>query len=236
MEQITLTRFFITGDKHREFNEIISFCEQNNTTILDTMIILGDSGINYSGGKDDEKLKKQLSKLNITLLCIHGNRENRPNNINTYYLRDFCKGIVLYEEKYPNLLFAVDGEIYNFNGKNAIVIGGAFSQDKVKLINNGELWWDDEEPCEKTKHIVKEKLSLLNNNIDFVMTHTIPYKYKNKIILNDIKDIPGNQTEKWLDSIETGLKYKQWYAGHFHIDMNIGKLCILYKKIKEINC
>lgn len=35
-----------------------------------------------------------------------------------------------YEEKYPNILFAIDGEIYNLNSKKTLVIGGAYSVDK----------------------------------------------------------------------------------------------------------
>ena len=32
----------------------------------------------------------------------------------------------LYEEAFQDILFAVDGEVYNFNGYKCIVIGGAY--------------------------------------------------------------------------------------------------------------
>lgn len=32
--------------------------------------------------------------------------------------------------------------------------------------------------------------------------------------------------EKWLRDIETKLTYEKWYAGHFHCDRKIDKLCI----------
>lgn len=38
---------YITGDTHRDFGRIIDFCEENETTKDDILIILGDAGINY---------------------------------------------------------------------------------------------------------------------------------------------------------------------------------------------
>lgn len=39
--------FYLTGDTHRNFDRIELFYKQNNTTVDDVMIILGDAGINY---------------------------------------------------------------------------------------------------------------------------------------------------------------------------------------------
>ena len=41
------------------------------------MIILGDAGINYYCGGSDCDVKAHLSRLNITLFCVHGDEE-RP--------------------------------------------------------------------------------------------------------------------------------------------------------------
>lgn len=39
------------------------------------MIILGDAGINYWLDMSDKELKGQLSGLDITFFCVHGNHE-----------------------------------------------------------------------------------------------------------------------------------------------------------------
>ena len=70
------------------------------------------------------------AKLPITLFCIHGNHEERPHLISTYIEKIWHGGLVYYEEEYPNILFAADGEIYDFNRNKAIVIGGAYSIDE----------------------------------------------------------------------------------------------------------
>lgn len=124
-------KYYITDDKHRDFKDLMRFCKKNKTTIDDTMIILGDSGFNYYGDKQNELLKKRLSKINITLFCIHGNKEDYPENIGTYAIKEFCGGIVYYEVKFPNILFAKYCEVYQFDDKSAIVVGGAHSVDKL---------------------------------------------------------------------------------------------------------
>jgi 3-oxoacid CoA-transferase subunit A len=125
---------YLTGDPHGNFNRIQLFCEEFNTSKDDIMIILGDAGINYYGGKKDLKLKEELSTWPITLFMVRGNHEMNPENIPSYIESTFLDGTVLIEPEYPNLIFAKDGEVYTLNveGKNrkAIVIGGAYSVDK----------------------------------------------------------------------------------------------------------
>ena len=63
---------YLTGDTHGRFERIEHFCERMKTSKEDILIILGDAGINYYG-IDDNRLKSQLSTLDITLFCIQGN-------------------------------------------------------------------------------------------------------------------------------------------------------------------
>lgn len=122
---------YVTGDTHGKFQRITDFCEQEKTSREDIMIILGDAGINYSGWVLDREKKELLKTLPITLFCIHGNHEQRPDTIDSYAEKRWHGGIVYWEEDYPNLLFAKDGEIFDLDGKQTIVIGGAYSIDKM---------------------------------------------------------------------------------------------------------
>lgn len=54
-----------------------------------------------------------------------------------------------------NLLFAKDGEIYNFNGKKVMPVGGAYSIDKYYRIRNGLSWFETEQPDEAIKEYVE---------------------------------------------------------------------------------
>ena len=49
---------YITGDKHANFEEVLNFCYVNKTSLDDTLIVLGDAGINYYVNENNYKLKK----------------------------------------------------------------------------------------------------------------------------------------------------------------------------------
>ena len=103
--------FYITGDTHKKFDRVETFCLAHQTTADDVMVILGDSGINYWLSPKDEKLKERVARIPITCFCIHGNHEGRPwESPADYKLVPWHGGLVYKEEKYPNILFAKEGE------------------------------------------------------------------------------------------------------------------------------
>ena len=228
---------YITGDRHGKYDDIFEFCIQNKTTINDILIILGDAGINYHLDYRDTLLKEQLIKLPITLFCVHGNHEERPENISSYHSDNFYGGIVYSEEKYLNILFAKDGEIYDFNGIKTMPIGGAYSIDKELRIINGYEWYASEQPNEEIENRVREKLKENNNQIDVILSHTCPYKYMPfeafVVGVNEIK--VDKTTELFLDEIENNTDYSKWYCGHFHIDKEIDKIKFMMHDIEVFN-
>ena len=170
-------RFFVTGDKHRNFQIVKKFCRDRKTNPHDVLILLGDAGLNYFGDSRDDKLKAEVSKWKITLFCLHGNKENRPQNVGTYGIRSFYGGKVYYEPQYPNLLFAIDGKIYRFEGKKYMVVGGAHSVDKYKCLSENKPFWDDEMPDAATRKRVEHRLQEEGYSIFGMLTHTCPVQY-----------------------------------------------------------
>lgn len=247
-------KFYITGDKHRNFDSVKNFCKENCTRRKDVLIILGDTGFNYFDDFRDDNLKKQISDLNITLFCLHGNKENRPQNISTYGIRSFCGGMVYYEPRYPNIYFAIDGEIYTLDGKKYMVVGGAHSVDKMKCLEKGMPYWEDEEPNEEIRQKVEETLKENSNKIYGMLTHTCPIEYlptemflstqsnaaikrkprktkSKKLFAPDI----DRSIEEWLGKIEKELDYEVWFCGHYHIDKQLNKVYMLYNEIRPLN-
>lgn len=226
---------YITGDKHTDFREVFYFCYANETTLDDILIVLGDAGINYYASDKDYMLKDSLLQYPITFFCIHGNHEERPENIKTYKTKKFHNGIVYYEEDYPNILFAKDGEIYNFNNHKVLVIGGAYSVDKHFRKAYGYNWYESEQPSEKTKNKIVRVLKDLDNKIDIILSHTCPYKYlPREMFLEGVdQSTVDNSTEYFLDKIEETTDYNLWYCGHYHTDKEIDKLIFMFHKIEE---
>ena len=216
---------YITGDKHADFYEVCCFCKKEKTNISDLMIILGDAGINYFNDPRDYKLKKELSDCNITFFCVHGNHEERPEKIKTYKTKDFHDGIVYYEEEYPNILFAKDGEIYNLNNKSVLVIGGAYSVDKEYRIKYGYCWYETEQPDDDIKKRVFEVIKN-NNDIDIVLSHTCPYKYMpREVFMAGVDQSKVDySTEKFLDELEKNIKNKKYFDNYSYMEYTGEKL------------
>lgn len=225
---------YITGDLHGQFERIYRFCSTMETERSDIIIVLGDAGINFARGLLDVQKKKGLSSLPITLFCIHGNHEQRPNTLPHYHEIPWHEGKVYVEDEYPNILFAKDGEIFDFDGVKTIVIGGAYSIDVAFRIP-GIHWWPDEQPSDEIKLFVEEQLSSVGWTIDAVLTHTTPLQYEpiEKFLPGVDQSGVDKSTEKWLGSIEKKLKYRAWYCGHYHINKNINKLHFLFESIEE---
>jgi len=230
--QLTL----ITGDTHRNFQHIYSLCTLINTSKDDLLIILGDAGINYYGCIKDNYLKHELSQLPITMLCIHGNHERRPESLGIYEEIEWRDGIVYNEPDFPDLLFAKDGEVYTINSKKYIVIGGAYSVDKDIRILRNLGWWADEQPSSEIKKRVEDRLELENWRVDAVLSHTTPLKYEpREVFMSHIDDSKVDKsTEIWLETIEDKLDYDQWFCGHYHTSKTIDKIRFLYRDIYEI--
>lgn len=222
---------YITGDTHGRFERVEWFCERFGTSREDILIILGDAGVNFSGGWRDQMKKKLLESLPVTIFAIHGNHEQRPQTIGTYKEKMWCGGMVYYEEEYPDLLFAKDGEVFDLDGKKAIVMGGAYSVDKMIRLMYGYGWWPDEQPSEEIKRDVERKLDELGWKVDVVLSHTTPLKYEPvEVFLKGIDQSKVDKsTEEWLDGIEDKLDYGKWYCGHYHTEKKIDRVEIMFE-------
>ena len=224
---------YLTGDIHGDPERVVQFCLSMKPRRTDTIILLGDVAANYTGGQRDEWVKLTLEKLKINILCIYGNHEMRPSTIESYKLKEWCGGMVWYEEAYPHLLFAKDGEIYTIEGKSYLAIGGAYSVDKSYRLERNYGWWADEQPSDEIKHFVESQIDKVKR-VDYVLSHTCPFKYEpREAFLNFIdQSTVDDSTERWLDKIEETLEYKLWFCGHWHIDKRIDKMHFLFKSFE----
>ncbi len=229
---------YITGDKHGDMEFVREFCESHpGISRNDVLIILGDAGINYDLNHQERKVKKMLSKLPVTLLCVHGNHEERPRNIQSYKEVPYFDGIVYQERKHPNILFCKDGENYRIGSRHFFVLGGAYSTDKYLRLEKGWKWFASEQPSPDDRINAGNSIGQYEHHFDIVLSHTCPRKYlgeKLKHVYRD-KHVIDYSTEDWLDEIEDQIMFDHWYFGHFHQDRDINdKATVVYDKVIEI--
>ena len=229
---------YITGDTHGRFGRVEMFCARMDTTKEDILIILGDAGLNYYGDSRDRRTKEYLESLPITVFAIHGNHEMRPGTIPSYKTKLWHGGSVYYEDAYPSLLFAKDGEVFGLDGLQTIVIGGAYSVDKMYRLARGYGWWADEQPSDEIKQFVEHQLDSLDWKVDVVLSHTVPVKYEpTEVFLTGIdQSLVDKTTEEWLGKIEDRLEYRKGYAGHYHTAKKVDKLQLMFEDFDAFGC
>lgn len=225
---------YYTGDIHGSTYELTRFCYKMTLSEEDTIVILGDVGANYYGGKRDREFKEAVSLLKPTIFCVHGNHEKRPATIPSYKLKAWNGGMVWYEENYPNLLFAKDGEIFTLGGLQHLVIGGAYSVDKFYRLMRRYGWWEDEQPSDEIKRYVEAQIAV--HHIDIVLSHTCPFRYEPAEVFLPYIDqsTVDASTEHWLDDIEKRLDYIAWFCGHWHLNKRIEKMHFLFHDFESI--
>lgn len=221
---------YITGDTHREFSRLDNIKFKKN----DMLIILGDAGINYFLNIRDMIEKEKLKTHNIKFFCIRGNHEERPENIDTYKEVEMFGGKVFVEEDFPHLIFAKDGETYNFNNTKILVIGGAYSVDKYYRLITGNKWFSDEQLTHEEMKSIYDKVK--GKSFDIVLTHTCPRKYEpTEVFMPGLDQSKIDKSmEDFLDRIEENISYNKWYCGHYHTEKKIDKIEFMFKNIKKL--
>ena len=219
---------FFTGDLHGTVENIAAFAKKAHPGMEDVIVLLGDVGANYYGGRRDKLMKRYLNDVGTVFLCIHGNHEMRPTSVPGYVETEWRGGKVWVQPEYPNLLFAKDGEIYTMNGLRYLAIGGAYSVDRYYRLSKGWGWWADEQPSDEIKAYVERQIR--EKDIDIVLSHTCPFKYRPIEMFLKVVDqsTVDNSTERWLDTIEEAIDYKAWFCGHWHTDKRIDKMHFLF--------
>ena len=219
---------YITGDIHGNPTRILDFVDRVQIRETDVIVILGDVGMNYYGGRRDKLAKQFLSAVPCPVLCIHGNHEQRPQGLPAYHEVVWNGGVCYVEDEWPKLLFAKDGEIFELEGKRCLVIGGAYSVDKFYRLAQHFGWWPDEQPSPEIKAYVERQIK--EHKIDVILTHTCPYRYiPREAFLPQIdQKTVDSGTELWLDAIEAMVAYEAWYCGHWHTNKRIDKMHFLF--------
>ena len=231
-----MSRIFITGDTHGDidFHKLNSknFPQGKELTKEDYVIVCGDFGICWDGGAQDKYLREWYESKPWTTLFIDGNHENF-SLLSQYPEEDFFGGKV--HRISPSILHLERGEIFMLNGKTFFAMGGASSIDKAYR-RVGVSWWPEEIPSEEEFLNGNKNLSLHDDKVDIILTHTAPAYYHQQSVK---RDYGADKVNRYLQTIFDCVDYKKWFCGHYHIDEDFGEesdpdFHVLYNRIIEI--
>lgn len=237
-----INEIYVCGDLHGDINiskiNVKNFPQQKSMIGNNILLQAGDFGLIWNREKDktEEYWLDWLDEKNFYTLFIAGNHENY-DRLEKYPLIDFHGGkAAQISEK---VFYLKNGYIYNLNGIKIWMFGGAYSVDKDWRVE-GVSWWPQEIPSYKEMQFGLDNLQ--NTEIDYIVTHTLPKtivemssKYVGDIFYE--KGVYPCAVQSFLDNVlQLKMhKYKKWFTGHFHIDVNLSNdITILNDEIIKI--
>jgi len=223
---------YITGDTHGEIDihklNKKNFPEQKTLTKSDYVIIAGDFGCIWSGGRRDTWLLNWLEEKNFTTLFVCGNHENF-SLLYDYPIETWRGGKI--HKINDSVYHLMRGQIFEIEDKTFFTFGGAASIDKAYR-KPFRSWWPEEIPSRAEFEEALNTLAVYNNQVDYCITHTAPSDIIAHLDLEGEK--LSDPTVGMLDIFEKTIAFKHWYFGHFHQDKTIGKFTALYDNIQAL--
>jgi 3-oxoacid CoA-transferase subunit A len=187
-------------------------------------VILGDGGFMWPGNiKTELENYKKLARRPFPVLCVLGNHEP------IYGIKDvpevdigIGEKVLLVNNKDPFIAYLKRGKIYTIDGFRFLVLGGAFSIDKVYRLAD-RTWWAEEYWLQSEKRDLFRLLES-EHSFDGVLSHTGP-DHINKMVMRYLSVFSGtsyiirDEVALLNDRIDENIQCPQWWCGHWHRDL-----------------
>jgi len=235
-----MNRLFVTGDTHGV--EVLrrlgtkKFSVGKSLDKDDFVVILGDFGVIWNPlgpSKEEKHILKWLNSKSFTTLVVAGNHENfdrldKLEKTNATFINGPVRII-------SDKVFLLNrGEIYNIGGRKVLVIDGAASYDK-QYRTEFLSWWKQEEWTCKEQSYCLTNLEKHQYSVDYIFAHTLPFTIAASLGFADrFYPMKTCNVSKFLDYLVQVVKFKDFYCGHWHTNMNRGQYHILYDRIMEV--
>lgn len=227
---------FVTGDLHgyTDISKLNSnrFPKNRSLSKNDYVIIAGDFGLVWDNRNDEVYWRKWLTRKNFTTLFVDGNHENF-NLLYSYPIEHWNGGKV--HRIGDSIIHLMRGQVFTLKGFKVFTFGGARSHDKEYRKEHVN-WWPQEMPSAEEYQEGIHNLNQNNWDVDFVVTHmclSSALCLLNEKLQTQINEDPLSD---YLEQIRHRLKYKKWFFGHFHADMELpNELKLIHNTIEELS-
>lgn len=199
---------YVTGDTHGDKARFLTR-EAKRLKEGDALVVLGDFGFLWNGGRAEEKVLRWLGKRKYAILFLDGKHENY-DLLAQYPVTEAFGGPV--QQISGNLYHLLRGEIYTICGKRVFAFGGGDSSEKSFRAEQHH-WWAQELPSEAEMQRGKANLAATGNRVDLILTHEAPSmaKYMRHLYADNLGTM-----ESYFDDIARTASYDCWYFGSVH--------------------
>lgn len=200
---------YVTGDFHGEFEKFRS-AGMKKLKRGDTLIICGDFGFLWDGGRAESQTVKRIGRLPYKVLFVEGSHENY-RAFDEYPESDMYGGRV--RIIYGNLVLLRRGNVYEIEGKKVFAFGGGidgFLDDSEQTEGTIKRL-----PTEEDMRLAIENLDRAGGRVDIVVSHDCPMLVRGSIIGNSSQ---MNHLHIFLQRLSEHVEFGQWYFGCYHMD------------------
>jgi len=224
---------FLIGDTHGviDLGKITLFNSyMSKLTKNDYLIVLGDFGVVWDNDVSDHELTliEFYNNLSFTTLFVDGNHENHERLKTLPRITMFGNDVGVVSDSIFHLL---RGNVYDIDNLKLLTIGGASSVDRnyrTEFID----WWSSELLSFRDINNCLDNLDIVDNNVDYILTHTCPESIGDLLELSFI-NVDSNM--KFFEQLTNSVKFKHWFFGHFHIDVRVNdKFTCVYKTVIQL--
>lgn len=201
---------YITGDIHGDFSRFKDPALKKLGK-QDALIICGDFGFIWDGGKQEQKLLKKIGRKRYNVLFVEGSHENY-SLLEQYPVSEWCGGKT--RQISGRLRQLMRGQVFEIAEKRVFTFGGGQSDDSYDLVE-GENWWPQEIPTEEELAEGLANLEACSDSVDFVVTYEPPSKLHD--FLNDNSG-DRNHINTYLDEVFRKVNFSGWFFGKLHLN------------------
>lgn len=216
---------YITGDTHGDFSRFKNPMLRKLRK-QDALIICGDFGFIWDGGKREQKLLKKIGRLPYNVLFVEGSHENY-DLLEEYEVSEWCGGKT--RQISGRLRQLMRGQVYTIAEKTIFAFGGGQSDDTYSGLVEGENWWQREIPNDEELDEGEKNLAEAENAVDFIVTYEPPSRLHD--FLNDNAG-DRNHINTYLNNVFEKVSFSGWFFGKLHLNKLIPpKYYAVYDKI-----
>jgi Icc-related predicted phosphoesterase len=198
----------ITGDIHGDLKR---FSDKKIKKLKkgDMLIVCGDFGFIWDGGKKEQQILKKIGKKKFYTLFIEGCNDNL-NLIAEYPTAEFCGGMV--HEISGNLKHLIRGNVYDFLGQRFFVFGGGLTKD-LDIRQNAGTYFESELADNAEINASLKKIAASHRKFDYIVTHEPPASIK------ELLSFETNQisfVHNFFEAVKKDCSFTQWFFGKAH--------------------
>jgi len=211
---------YITGDTHGDYGR---FSKIKGIRKGDTLIVCGDFGFIWDGGKRENRLLKKIGKLKYNVTFIDGIHENFKL-LNSYEPEIWQGGKTLHID--GNLRYLCRGQVFELDKMTFLTLGGG-APDSDDILP-AEF---DVKDCIPDRSVFNEAVNNLKthgNTVDYIVSYEPPARISQSVLLNKRK---RRESVNFHDVFAENINFKKWFFGKFHINKSITpKYTALFEK------